>query len=506
MLPDRYPLFQEEVRRRVRGRRLRHVPALKVLLGLAVAAGVLPLLAHGRAGWDHDLWDGILAILGFLLMLPGPGLAISSFTAERERGTLDFLFLTPLSTRSLVLQKFASACVLPLLILLFFLPFCLMTVLLGHVSALTFLSTGLLQAARGALFVAIGLAISSVARNTRIATAVTFGGIAALEFGGRPLLVNYLQSSLGVLSPTLSWWCYGPGLDLLLILLYLVMTEATLLFCESAIHRQRTPIAHGAPAPRVSRSIVAPSAPRWYLPDTQPVLWDDLRRRLRGGRAFAVMLGFGLVLCAILVIGVRLNDYGFSPEALPRLGRALFFSIMIGQGIMLLVISPGLTATIFSSEREARRIDFLLITRLTSRELVFGKCFGAVALLLLTLVCGAPVIAIIAATFGGVSPWEFALGYLGLLLIGLFCASTALLYSCKAKNSSAALVQGYLISIFGMAGAVGLCFLLFAGVVWAIIEVIRNLNHAARRLDNWRRHEEADPYALPLMQGTEDNQ
>jgi ABC-type transport system involved in multi-copper enzyme maturation permease subunit len=173
--------------------------------------------------------------------------------------------------------------------------------------------------------------------------------------------------------------------------------------------------------------------------------------------------------------------------------------------LMMLVISPGLTATIFSSERETRRVDFLLISRLTSRELVFGKCFGAVALLLLTLVCGAPVMAIIAATFGGVSPWEFGLGYLLLLLTGLFCASTALLYSCKAKNSSAALVQGYLISTLGLVGAVGLCFIFFFGVIWAIIEVARNLNHAARRLDDWRRHLEQDPYTLPLMQGAEDN-
>jgi len=505
MLPDRYPLFREEVRRRVGGRRLRHVPVLKALLYVAVFIGLLPLFGYRHPEWNRDLWNATHAVQGFLLMLLGPGLAVSSFTAERERGSLDFLFLTPLTTRSLVMQKYAGASALPLLIILFFLPISLAMTWLEYVTLLTFASTLLLVMVKGATFAALGLTASALSRNTRAAVAVTLGVIAALEFGGRPLLIDILQSSVVMTYPALTGWCYGPGLNLLLVLLYLLPAMLVLQLCIFTIHRQRTPIAHGAAAPRVSRSVIAPSHPRWYLPDRHPVLWDDLRRRLRGGRAFMVMLGFGLALCAILVIGAKLIDYEFTQEGLPRLGRALFIAVMIGQGVMVLVISPGLTATIFSSERENRRVDFLLISRLTSRELVFGKCFGAVALLLLTLVSGAPVMAIIAATFGGVSPWEFGLGYLALLLGGLFWASTALLFSCKAKNSSAALIQGYLISILGMVGAVGLSFI-FIGVIWAIIEVIRNLNHAARRLDDWRRHLDYDPYTLPLMKEAEDNQ
>lgn len=257
--------------------------------------------------------------------------------------------------------------------------------------------------------------------------------------------------------------------------------------------------------PKVGRSVIAPNHPRWLLPDSHPVLWDDLRRRLRGGRAFAVMLGFGLALCAILVVTTLLVDLGYAPEDWPKLGHTIFSASMIGQLVMVLIIAPGLTATIFSSERENRRVDFLLITRLTSRELVYGKCFGAVALLLLTVLCGAPVMAIIAGTFGGISPLEFGISYLALLLCGLFCASTALLYSCKAKNSSAALFQGYLISILGMLGVAVLSFVCYIGFPIAVAEVIRNLNHAARRLDNWRRSDQPDPYTLPLMQEAEDN-
>ncbi|MHB0938352.1 MAG: ABC transporter permease [Armatimonadota bacterium] len=506
MLPEEHPIFWEELRRRVFGRRNRRVPLLKGLLYLAVGLGVLPLFnLFGRPEFHQGLWHNMLAVQGFLAMLLAPGFAVGSFTSERERGSLDFLFLTPQSTKSLTLQKFGSACALLLLILLFFLPVSLSSALLGHVRIETFAGTYLLQIAQGLCFVAFGLLASSLARNTRTATAVTYLAILALEYGGQAFFTSYLQPAIAAAYPQTSSLLYGLGLNLLATGLHLALGALALWFCVLETHKQRTPIAHGSPAPKVSRSVIAPNHPRWHLPDTHPVLWDDLRRRLRGGRAFTVMLGFGLALCAILVVTTLLADLGFDPEAWPELGHTIFYAAMIGQLVMVLIIAPGLTATIFSSERENRRVDFLLITRLTSRELVYGKCFGAVALLMLTLLCGAPIMAIIAGTFGGISPLEFGIGYLALLLCGLFCASTALLYSCKAKNSSAALLQGYLISTLGMLGVAGLSFVCLSGFPIAIIEVIRNLNHASRRLDNWRRPDQPDPYTLPLMQEAEDN-
>lgn len=484
ILPDRYPVFWEEVRRRVCGRGFRNLPVLKILLGLGVIIGLLPFLARDRSGLAL-FWQDILGVQGFLTMLFGPGLAVGAFTAERERGSLDFLFLTPLTTRSITLQKFASACAVLLLIVLFFLPLSLTTGLLGQVSAREFTVTYLLQLTRGLCCVAVGLTASGLASNTRTATALTFGvTFSIIAFS---LFIELHQ-------------------DLLLALAYLILTAIALLVCISSLERQRAPVMQGVKGPPRLQPVSSSSGPRWYLPDKHPVMWDDLRRRLRGGRAYTIMLGFGLALCAMLAIITVLTASEMSLEDWPELGRKLVLYAIIGQAIMMVVISPGLTATIFSSERETGRVDFLHMTCLTSRELVLGKYCGSLAVLLLTLICGAPVMAIIAVTFGGVAPWEFGLGYLVIMLCGLFCASTALLYSCKAKNSSAALVQGYLISFLGMLGAIALTFIFFFGIIWTIIEVIRNLNHAAKRLDDWRRHSGTeDPYTLPLMKGAEDN-
>ncbi len=241
-----------------------------------------------------------------------------------------------------------------------------------------------------------------------------------------------------------------------------------------------------------------------YLPNKHWVLWDELRRRLRGNRTYGVLLSFILALCGMLTVVFIFVQIGTDPLAWPRFGRVIFFTASIGQGILLILISPGLTATTFSSEREARRLEFLLLTRLKMRTLVYDKFLAAVFLILLILLCGAPVIAIITATFGGISPLEFIFAYLGIILCGLFCASTALLYSCKAKNSSAALVQGYLISLLGLSAIAALSFC-FIGPVLAILEIIRNLNHTVKRLEDWRKHREEDPYALPMMNGFEDN-
>ncbi len=50
------------------------------------------------------------------------------------------------------------------------------------------------------------------------------------------------------------------------------------------------------------------------------------------------------------------------------------------------------------------------------RTLVYDKLLGSIAVIMLILLCGAPIIAIIAATFGGISPLELVFTYLLVIL------------------------------------------------------------------------------------------
>ena len=527
-LPDRYPVFWEEVRRRMVGRLLRlsqpprtpgnaNAPWLRQALFIPVLILVLlkllllltPFFSHNANAYDADFWNGLLTAQYFLTILLAPVLALSIFTTERERGSLDFLFLLPISTDSLTLQKFASACLLPLSVILFLLPYSLLIAVLGHLSPRAVLLGYVSLLAHGAFYVAFALLISSLARNTRTAAILAYVGIFVFEY----LLPHWFDDNslplFGMVASKVAGSYIGPLAVFLPPFFYLFFATLALWICATVLKRQRVSRGErGVTYPRAGRVARQHSSMRWYLPDTHPLLWDDLRRRLREGRAFGMLLGFVLVLCVILVVVCMLTAPDADPQAWPRLGRNLFLSTMIAQAVMVCLLSPALTATTFSSERESRRIDFLFLTGLTTRELVYGKLLSALAVLLLALICGAPVLAIIAATFGGISPWELAFGYAIVVFCGLFGATSALFSSCRTKDSSKAFMQGYLTAYgFGAMLAIVLAAgdlmtmsiaspMMLFGVIIGFIIIFTNLKTAVADLEKERRQSVEEALAL----------
>jgi ABC-type transport system involved in multi-copper enzyme maturation permease subunit len=488
-LPDRLPIFWHEVQRRVLRRNMRNGSIIAVLLGIQCVVALPMLMLKETTGFDVEFWRRMLAVMDGIVLLLAPGLAVSAVTAERERGSLDFLFLTPLSPRAILLQKLVAAAVLLLAALLCFFPFNLLTAWLGHVPAPTFALGWAHLLARATAVLCVGLMVSALARHTRTATIAVYVGIAAFAYVLNPLLAPLLAARLASLT--------APWLSLIGTAGYLAAALLVFAIAVGGMHRLRHP---SATAERLAREANPTSGRRWYLPDNNPVFWDDLRRRLRGRRSYEVMLGFVGVLCGIFFTTCLLVKFGAGQHAWAEFGESVFLFALIGQFLLILIISPGLTATTFSSERESRQIDFLLLAPITARQLVLQKFWSAMAVLLLVLICGIPVVAIIAATFGGIAPEVLLLGYAGLVLAGLFSATTSLLYSIKAKNSSAALVQGYLVSWVGVIGATALVYACFIGPILAFIEIFRNLHYAVRRLDNWRRDRDDSQYTLPMMQ------
>ncbi len=100
----------------------------------------------------------------------------------------------------------------------------------------------------------------------------------------------------------------------------------------------------------------------WYLPVHHPVLWDEMRRRLRGVRGYWVLLGYGLVLVLILgfvsvlsnVSSAAMSDPIQGPKAWADFGKLLWHAFLIGQMALICLVCPGITAGAISSEREKR--------------------------------------------------------------------------------------------------------------------------------------------------------
>jgi ABC-type transport system involved in multi-copper enzyme maturation permease subunit len=88
---------------------------------------------------------------------------------------------------------------------------------------------------------------------------------------------------------------------------------------------------------------------------------------------------------------------------LARFGHVLFLSLSALQMAVLLFFSALSTASAVSLEKDRRTLELLLMTRLSSSELVLGKLLASMLSVLMLLAAGLPFF-LLTVLFGGVSP------------------------------------------------------------------------------------------------------
>jgi ABC-type transport system involved in multi-copper enzyme maturation permease subunit len=164
---------------------------------------------------------------------------------------------------------------------------------------------------------------------------------------------------------------------------------------------------------------------------THPILFKEMRARMRGLRSLAALTVFiGLMGIVILLIYSTITSIHnvMQIDALRELGRSIFFTIYSLELIIVCMISPGLTAGAISLEKEQQTYDLLRTTLLSARELVLGKLLAAMSYVVLLLVAAIPLQAI-ALLFGGLTASEILISQLILFLTALAFGSLGIFYS-----------------------------------------------------------------------------
>lgn len=158
-----------------------------------------------------------------------------------------------------------------------------------------------------------------------------------------------------------------------------------------------------------------------------PVFLHDLVRTTRRSRIFLTRTGFALLLLAVLFLlyaswfgehgglAALLTSRRLSPEALPKFAESFFLTFMGVQYGLVLLLTPGSTATAVAEEKERRTLEFLLTSELTDREIIAGKLAARVANLVLFVMTGLPILGVL-PFLGGVDPKLVLLGYAATLL------------------------------------------------------------------------------------------
>ena len=173
-----------------------------------------------------------------------------------------------------------------------------------------------------------------------------------------------------------------------------------------------------------------------------PILIKELRLGLREKKVFIIqtvyMLILGIFSFIFLLEFAKNSTYYYRAEA----GRNFFRILCSFQWVLIILISPSLTSTSITSEKEKKTYDMLLVTLLSAPEIILGKLNYAVSYIILLLASSLPLVALVFLV-GGVTPLEILTNYLYLLLWGIMVSLLALFFSSREHRSSVATSQSY---------------------------------------------------------------
>jgi len=188
-------------------------------------------------------------------------------------------------------------------------------------------------------------------------------------------------------------------------------------------------------------------ARRRFRPEFNPILVKELRSRMRGWRAFAVLTVSLLVMAGISYLLYRVvlaaTRYGSNMPVSPQIGQALFAGLVVVEMAMICFITPAITAGTISGEREKLTYDMLLATPLRPASVLWGKLLSALSYVFLLILGGVPMASLV-FIYGGVAPSDMLKALVILVATAATVGVIGTFMSALLRRTVAATVLSYL--------------------------------------------------------------
>lgn len=196
-----------------------------------------------------------------------------------------------------------------------------------------------------------------------------------------------------------------------------------------------------------------------------PIIVKEVRSRMRGGRAFAVLTGMLLLLAGVSYLLYRLVlatwGYGSYPLS-PQIGQVLFVGIALLELLAICFITPAVTAGAISSEQERLTYEMLLTTPLRPASILSGKLISALGYIFLLIFAAIPMASLV-FIFGGVAPRDMIKALAILVAVAVTLGVVGIFFSAWLKRTTRAMVASYLF-VLGLLAGPTLAYL-FIGVL-----------------------------------------
>jgi ABC-type transport system involved in multi-copper enzyme maturation permease subunit len=181
-----------------------------------------------------------------------------------------------------------------------------------------------------------------------------------------------------------------------------------------------------------------------------PVFNLELRRLSRRRRYYALLTLYGLLLLYMVWDNNPQAMFdapggaqrGLSLDQRHYAGKSLFQAYAIWQTAMVVLLTPAMTAGVIAEERERKTMPCLLVSGLTSREIVVGKLCARLFHLACFVALGLPILVLV-EHFGGVGPKGVLIYFASTATTAFFLGAVSSFVSTQARRTRDAVVTVY---------------------------------------------------------------
>lgn len=176
-----------------------------------------------------------------------------------------------------------------------------------------------------------------------------------------------------------------------------------------------------------------------------PVYRKELKQTARMKKVVVLIVIFNSLLALF-----GLFSFFFTFKGANQLGKAVNYSDILNiyviitgiEFVLILFITPGITAGSIAGEREKQTLDILLSTTMTPYSIIRGKLFASINIMLMLSFSSLPIVAIV-FSIGGISIREIVSLLFFLVVTAVYIGSIGIFFSSLCKRSTIATVCAY---------------------------------------------------------------
>jgi ABC-type transport system involved in multi-copper enzyme maturation permease subunit len=173
-----------------------------------------------------------------------------------------------------------------------------------------------------------------------------------------------------------------------------------------------------------------------------PVFVFELLTTARRGRFYLARASYALVL--LMILWTVFASWSQAVEGELTLNQvrwfaaSVFFSVAIGQEVLVLALTPALVAGVIADEKRRKTLHYLLASRLTGPEIVLGKLLVRMLYVGVLVGVSLPVLSLL-VLLGGIDPRLVLLATLATVSTAWFLAALSIWVSTIARRPREAL-------------------------------------------------------------------